>query len=578
MSNLKTEENKIKDDEEENNDDQNFKTIKKLMKNKNINLNNDNHLKYMLSLTLKDEQKDIDFQYLLCFLLNYRNIKNDFLFYEYFFQCCELGKINYISLLLNNQLSVNSQNEIGETAMHIAIAKKNINLIKFLIEYNPNLSLTTYKDGLSCYNYADISKNEEIKNIIYSKITSSKEIKSTLKSFINNVEIKDTINSSKSENKKDILNYCGEEYKNANKIDDSELKTSEDEPIKINETTHKNNKEESFFNNKEFFDKNIYIKKKNNSAKAKHSVMTNDIIFNKKENGSPNINLNNNIYKKKKIVCSKSETPGYKNLTEKKTKKTISFTKDIKDINIKSNNITNNSYSLDLLHEEASNISKEKNKDKIKDKSNESLNNENNKISIVKDTQSQLELFFTEINLPREYAEKFIENGFDDLNLLIIQTKSGIALTNQNLKDINIKSCGERAKILIHLEEKAGIIPYFLERDRIYVTEKEYKEKNMNSLFNFLALINLEQYEKNFRENGYFTAELLFTQMLTRSPLKEEDLKNEFNIEKKGHILFLYNNLLNGSKEYIKKLRSKGNFRMMYDGTTLNSCESCCIY
>ena len=305
--------------------------------------------------------------------------------------------------------------------------------------------------------------------------------------------------------------------------------------------------------------------------------MSNDIIFNKKENGSPNINLNNNIYKKKKIVCSKSENPGYKNLTEKKTKKTISFTKDIKDINIKRNNISNNSYTLDLLHEETSNNTKEKNKDKSQDKNNERLKNEN-KISIVKDTQSQLELFFIEINLPKEYAEKFIENGFDDLNLLIIQTKSGIALTNQNLKDINIKSCGERAKILIHLEEKAGIIPYFLERDRIYVTEKEYKEKNMNSLFKFLALINLEQYEKNFRENGYYTAELLFTQMLTRSPLKEEDLKNEFNIEKKGHILFLYNNLLNGSKKKNKKLRSKGNYRIMYDGTTLNSCESCRIY
>ena len=186
--------------------------------------------------------------------------------------------------------------------------------------------------------------------------------------------------------------------------------------------------------------------------------------------------------------------------------------------------------------------------------------------------------FFTEINLPKEYAYKFIENGFDDLNLLIFQTKSSIALSNQNLKDINIESCGERAKILIHLEEKAGLIPYFLEKDKIYVTEKECKEKNINSLFKFLTSMNLEQYENNFKENGYFTAELLFTQMITRHPLKEDDLKNEFKIEKRGHKLLLYNNLVNGSKEYIKKLRSKGHSNMVYDGASLNSCEPCSIY
>ena len=76
------------------------------------------------------------------------------------------------------------------------------------------------------------------------------------------------------------------------------------------------------------------------------------------------------------------------------------------------------------------------------------------------------------IKLPKEYTEKFIDNGFDDLNLLKFQTKSGIALSNQNLKDIGIISCGERAKILIHLEEKSGIIPYFLERDKIYIDSR----------------------------------------------------------------------------------------------------------
>ena len=99
-------------EEEDNNNDQNFKTIIKLMNMKKINLNNNAHLKYMLSLTLKEDQKGIDFKYLLSFLLKYKNKENEDIFYEYFFQCCELGKLNYISLLLNNQISVNAQNEI----------------------------------------------------------------------------------------------------------------------------------------------------------------------------------------------------------------------------------------------------------------------------------------------------------------------------------------------------------------------------------------------------------------------------------------------------------------------------------
>ena len=80
MSKIKIEEYEITNNKENNEDDPNFKTIKKLMNNKNINLNNNMHLKYMLSLTLKEEQKDIDFHYLINFLLNYKKPENEFIF------------------------------------------------------------------------------------------------------------------------------------------------------------------------------------------------------------------------------------------------------------------------------------------------------------------------------------------------------------------------------------------------------------------------------------------------------------------------------------------------------------------
>ena len=572
MSNIIKEINKENNNiNEEHYDEQNYKTMTKFLKNKQIDLNNENHIRYLLSLTLKSEQKDFDFQYLLSFLLNYLKEENKNIFYEYFFQCCEFGKLNYIILLLKNQISINIQNELGETALHIAITKKDINLIKLLLEYNPNLLLATYKDNLTCYNYADISENEEIKNLIYSKTTSSKEIKSKLQLVINNVETKDTLSSIESRNKNDILNYCGETYQSLNKSDKSSLKTSEEEPIKINDIINDKNKNGLILDNKEIFDSNDFNIKKNDYSRNDFiSDIDKNNSFDKKEKNIDKKQLNKTIYQKKKIRLCKSENPEYNFATEKKPKKNLTI---LKDIDIKRNNLSG--YSLDIIKHKNNNINKKKNE---KEKEDDKQNKENKINSKLEENQNQLEIFFSEIKLPKEYAKKFIENGFDDLNLLKFQTKSSIALSNQNLKDIGIKSCGERAKILIHLEEKSGIIQYFLEKDKIYLNEEEYKYSKNNSLFNFLASFQLQQYEQNFINNGYYTSELLFTQMITREPIKEETLKEELNIEKKGHRFIIYNNLINGSKEYVKKLRPKGKSMAIYDGPFLNSCEPCCIY
>lgn len=46
-----------------------------------------------------------------------------------------------------------------------------------------------------------------------------------------------------------------------------------------------------------------------------------------------------------------------------------------------------------------------------------------------------------------------MKNGFDDLNLLISQMKTDLAINDLNLKDVGISLPGERAKILIKLED-----------------------------------------------------------------------------------------------------------------------------
>jgi hypothetical protein len=203
--------------------------------------------------------------------------------------------------------------------------------------------------------------------------------------------------------------------------------------------------------------------------------------------------------------------------------------------------------------------------------------NINNKKTKEKNNEEQFDLFFTQVNLPKEYTKKFIDNGFDNLGSLILKTKSGIALTNQNLKDIGISIYGHRAKILIHLEEKAGLFPYSLEKDKIYKTKDDISNSN-NSLFKFLELIKLEQYKQNFIDNGIYSCKLLFTQMLTRQPITERILEEDFNIENQSHRTFLYYSLRIWSKKYENKLEIQENNKIAYEGSSLNECEVCTIY
>ena len=548
--------------------DPNCETIKKLLKAQNLYPENNKHLKYLLSITLKKEQKDFDFQYLLSFLLTYKTEDNIGIFYEYFFQCCELGKINYVTLLLNNHLSINYQNEYGETPMHIAIAKKDIKLMKLLMEYNPILTIKTYKDNLTCYNYADISGKEEIKNILYSKINSSKEIKLKLKSFINGIDTKNSVSSIESGAKKELLEYCGETYKSNIKTDASELKTiNEDEPIKINDIV--NGKQNSSPSRQEYSDKNLFINKAKYNPQKKDNSKYNNSAFNIKAKGENKDNLtysNKTVYKKKRIL-SNYDNGEYRYMTEKKQKKQ-KRQYNLEELNIKKYNLSNSpsAFSLDLL-EPKKNM-------KLNIIENDYINNKKKK---DEDNEEQLNNFFNEINVPKEYTKNFIDNGFDDLGLLLIQTKSGVALSNQNLKDIGISVYGHRAKILIHLEEKAGIFPFLLEKDKIYITEDECIPGN-NSLFKFLADINYEEYEGKFIENGFYSSELLFTQMLTRQPIDENSLKEDFNITKTLHKHIIYNNLKKSSKEYEKKLKNKNNNEMEFESKELKECETCNIY
>ncbi len=157
-------------------------------------------------------------------------------------------------------------------------------------------------------------------------------------------------------------------------------------------------------------------------------------------------------------------------------------------------------------------------------------------------------------------------------------TKTSIAITNQNLKDIGIKCPGHRAKILIHLEEKADIIPLYLEKDIIYNDKNIYL--NNNSLFKFCNEIGCQKYLNNFRRNGYFNSELLFSQMLTREPITKQMLIEDLGIVNEENINRIIKGLNEEGINYFKTLKKKNKNLKIFSDDKLyhNSCEACQIF
>ena len=535
---------------EDSTDTEQKSSIKKLLKDKNLNPKHSKDLKYLLSLSLLPKNKNykFNFNYLISLLLKYKKTKNEKIFYDFFFQSCELGKINNVKILLEHNFDVNRQNELGETPLHIAIAKNDEELVKLIIQYEPKTDLVTNKDNFSVINYAEICGNKTIIKIVNE--LNQKNMKNKIKSEVVDFIQKDLLNMnvnelnnlsyiSKNKNLDEIQNYNGEAISMIKDEDSSNNIISDNLSKNITNKYRKDDKNYNYsttiINDSEFYDdvnpKNV----------IKSTTYNNQENIKLKE-APQNINLNEIKYfpsPSKKKECTSSIKSSY--LQSLKTSHTLS------------------------KEHELSPIYKSK-----------------NRISKFLDKKRELFKFISEINLPKKFAEILLENGFDDLKVLINQMKLGLALSYQNLKDIGIGNPGDRAKILIHLEEISDNFEFILEQDIIY--SNKIPEENNGSLYLFLKKINLEEYFQIFIENGYNNAELLYIQMASKNPITENILRDDLGINKIGHLQRLLISLNEESKRYIKILEkgsvnNKKKFSIIYEENPyLKSCEACIIF
>ena len=537
----------------------NFSGIKELLKEKNLNPKKISDLKYLLSLTINPDLKKnslFKFDCLLLFLLNYLNNDTLSIFTEFLFQSCELGSLSIVQILLENNLDINSRNELGETPLHIAIAKNDIELIKLLMEYEPKTNIGTYKDNLTAVKYAELCGNKNIFKLIKKLHENNikEEIKNEVRDCINN-DIDNIEINSDTKNFEQIQNFNGEKI---SIITDSDINSSS-----LYNNFNKNSNNNSIHENNKYFNTQQTIINESDYNEDISPIKKNIILFSK---NSPNKNLfslNRQYYK------NNSNSNSVFNSNRKNSREIKLFSSSFKKKSITNNISINPSY--------------------IQSLTTCNTTNKDNKDLYTSLKFSKIFEFITEINLPKEYANYLMDNGFDNLDVLIYQAKHGIALTYENLRDIGIKKPGERIKIMVHLEEISENFNFFFPKN---IFLDEFNEKNnYNSLKIFLDKIGMNKFLNNFLENGIYNSELLYIQMATKQPLTDNILINDLGINKKDAKTIIIK-LNENSKNYVNKIKimnkrnikeirdvSINNRSIIYEENNKNkSCDMCILF
>ena len=170
----------------------------------------------------------------------------------------------------------------------------------------------------------------------------------------------------------------------------------------------------------------------------------------------------------------------------------------------------------------------------------------------------QLKEFLSQINMFR-YLNNFIENGFDDINLIIEQAQKGIYIKDSELKEAGILVPGDRVKILIRIQEKAGYFGFTIPKSVYHLCNdlSEIKSDiNIDKLNSWLQNLKIENYLMNFVLNGYHSIELLLLQMESKYPITTEFLRDEIGIDKVGHRSRIINKLKEEARSYNNNLKT----------------------
>ena len=459
--------------------------------------------------------------------------------------------INTTNLLIKKGLDINSQNNEGNTALHFAYNFNNINLISILIEKNADINIKNNM-GLIPEKIEINSLNDDIYSIMddfcyksFYKDDNNILDKNITIQINNNENINNTNNTKLTETNKNssfkysLVNFS---YSDDNDNDNEINKEKEKEEISdiFNLTSSITYKQKV----KNVSDINLHtIGDRYNNILLEKRDFNNDLE--NMDNFDDIVNLQNSFKdiknsKIKKNLKSKSDNIFFEYST--------SISKEEKEQNNINNNINNN-------FNVKSSLNKYIDQDFIFSPNN--INNMNNNTKNI--LNDSLYIFLSEINLSKKYYNLMNSNGFEDIQLLIEQEKICNAINDLQLKEIGILLPGDRAKILIHLEEKAGKYNFTLPKNIYYEiknAENILEDFNVKKIYNWLKNLKIENYLENFLEGGYHSIELILMQMNCKFPINDYILKDELEILKVGHRARIMNKLVEDGKKFLNKLNN----------------------
>ena len=528
---------------------------------------------------------------------NYVNEKdkngNTILFYE-----IEKNNKENMKLILDvDILDLNIKNKDGDSYLHYAIKNKNYNLIHNLIRKGIDLNIQNNLGNSPlhlAYELDDsVAINILIKNNINTRLKNKKgqiaeeiNIKNNydLNNNLNNIDDIYLLKRSNTQTNKNINNlnnfdFNDEDFESMNEnVNSEELNKS----LNKYKYSYSNNIDNKKLEYKNYFSNSDSNKINKNYNYKNFPEVSTDFIsesLNKKENNEDFFNLDTSIDNIKK---------------ENKDKVEINFnmlSDDIKKIydSAALENIKSNKMKFSFPENNFNNLPNDLNSNINNNNLNNDNNNENDIFRHVKGKSKTTQLltkitfnlnkidgkklydFLLEIKMEK-YYNFFITNGFDDINLIIHQTKNNeLGINDKELKEIGIQLPGDRAKILIRIQEKAHNFSFKIPENVYYICEDLINIENDNNIIKlnkWLENIKCGFYLNNFISNNYFSLELLLIQMIAKNKLTEEIL-DEMGIYKIGHKIRILNKL----KEDVKNLQNNKKLLINNSKESLFDCK-----
>ena len=203
-----------------------------------------------------------------------------------------------------------------------------------------------------------------------------------------------------------------------------------------------------------------------------------------------------------------------------------------------------------------------------------------NKNKEIRDTKEELYKFLEKIEM-EQYIDLFINAGYDDIKIVINQMKTGTPINDDILNEMGIERPGDRAKILIRIQECAHLFDFKIPFEAVYyINRKKFEylkyDFHVKALQNWLKKLNLQKYLGNFYNNGYYSPELIFIQKASKFPINDTIIERDLKIENINDRKLIMSSISSNSKNYISELQKKNAKNKIENGISEQENEDKC--